>query len=140
VIDLHCHLLPGIDDGARTLAESIELGRLAQAEGVTAIAATPHVRYDYPTTAGTIERGVAALRLAFAEAEIAVEILTGAEIDIDMLWEIAPFDLHRFALAGRSYVLLETPYRGWPPGIMRAITHLRGNGLTLELLDKPAYA
>jgi protein-tyrosine phosphatase len=136
VIDLHCHLLPHVDDGARTLAEAIELGRIAQAEGVTAIAATPHVRSDYPTTPGMIERGVRDLRIAFTEASVAVDVLQGAEVDINMLWEIPPFDLPRLTLAGGSTVLLETPYRGWPPGITSAIAHLRSSGLT-PLLAHP---
>jgi protein-tyrosine phosphatase len=136
VIDLHSHLLPNVDDGARTLAESIDLARAAQADGVTAIAATPHVRADYRTSPTTMERGVVALREAFAEAGVGVDVLTGAEVDVDMLWEIDPMDLRRLTLAGGSYFLLETPYRGWPPGIMRAIVQLRGSGLT-PLLAHP---
>jgi protein-tyrosine phosphatase len=136
VIDLHSHLLPNVDDGARTLAESVDLARAAQADGVTAIAATPHVRADYRTSPATIERGVIALRETFAEAGVGVDVLTGAEVDVDMLWEIDPFDLRRLTLAGGSYLLLETPYRGWPPGIMRAIAQLRGSGLT-PLLAHP---
>jgi protein-tyrosine phosphatase len=46
MIDLHSHVLPGIDDGARSLEESCELVRLLQADGVTTLAATPHVRED----------------------------------------------------------------------------------------------
>jgi protein-tyrosine phosphatase len=136
VIDLHCHLLPQLDDGARTLEESVALGRAAQAEGVTAIAATPHVRADYRTSPDAIQSGVALVRAAFAEAGVEVEVLTGGEVDIDMLWEIGPFDLRRLTLGGGSYVLLETPYRGWPPGIARAIAHIRGSGLT-PLLAHP---
>ena len=49
MIDLHSHLLPGIDDGPRTLAESVEMARVMAADGVTLVAATPHVRDDYPT-------------------------------------------------------------------------------------------
>lgn len=136
MIDLHSHLLPNVDDGARSLAESIALAREAEADGVMAIAATPHVRADYRTSPETMERGVADLREALAEAGVAVEILTGAEVDIDLLWEIDPFDLKRLTLGGGSYVLLETPYRGWPPGLARAIAHIRGSGLT-PLLAHP---
>ena len=61
MIDLHTHILPGIDDGVRTLAESVELARAAAADGVTVLAATPHVRDDYPTSAETMERLVGAV-------------------------------------------------------------------------------
>ena len=50
MIDLHSHVLPGVDDGARTIEDSRELASKAASEGITAIAATPHVRHDYPTT------------------------------------------------------------------------------------------
>src|SRR5438105_1720178 len=57
MIDLHSHILPGLDDGARSFDDSREIAAAAVAEGVTAIAATPHVRGDYPTrpTAGSAE-------------------------------------------------------------------------------------
>ena len=59
VIDLHSHILPGVDDGVRTLNEACDSRLVAAADGVTAIAATPHVRADYPTTAEVMEAGVA---------------------------------------------------------------------------------
>ena len=62
MIDLHSHILPGLDDGARTLEDARELARRAAADGVTAVAATPHVRPDYPTRPEDMERGVLGLR------------------------------------------------------------------------------
>jgi len=64
VIDLHSHILPGLDDGATDLAGALEIARAAVADGITAIAATPHVREDYPTTADAMEDGVRQLRWA----------------------------------------------------------------------------
>jgi protein-tyrosine phosphatase len=57
VIDLHSHILHGLDDGALELAESVAMARAAVADGIRAIAATPHVREDYPTSADEMERG-----------------------------------------------------------------------------------
>src|SRR5215211_6053319 len=48
VIDLHCHLLPAMDDGVETTDEALELGRELRAAGVETVAATPHMRDDYP--------------------------------------------------------------------------------------------
>ena len=48
MIDLHCHLLPGIDDGPRDMDEMVELARAAAADGFETIAATPHLRSDHP--------------------------------------------------------------------------------------------
>ena len=56
MIDLHSHILPGLDDGARNLDDALEIARAGVADGITAIAATPHVREDFPTTADAIGR------------------------------------------------------------------------------------
>jgi protein-tyrosine phosphatase len=134
VIDLHSHILPGIDDGARTVEEARELARVAAAEGVTAIAATPHVRSDYPTRAVRMEFGVAELRRDFAERGIEVEVLHGAEVELGRLWEIPDDELRRLTIAqtGR-YLLVEFPYRGWPRGLRASVDALRARGITMLL-------
>jgi protein-tyrosine phosphatase len=131
VIDLHTHILPGVDDGARTIDEARMLARKAAAEGITAMAATPHVRLDYPTHPEDVEAGVEALRADFAEQYVPVDVLHGAEVALDILWEIDRSDLERLTLAqtGR-YLLLEFPYRGWPHALLAAVRQLRGRGVT----------
>jgi protein-tyrosine phosphatase len=134
VIDLHSHILPGIDDGARSLEEALELARACAADGIEAIAATPHVRYDFPTTADRMEAGVAELRKELGAASIPVEILTGAEIELTRLWQIPSDELMRLTLAGSGrYLLVEFPYRGWPTGLGAAIALLHELGLVTVL-------
>ncbi|MFY9579553.1 MAG: CpsB/CapC family capsule biosynthesis tyrosine phosphatase [Gaiellaceae bacterium] len=137
MIDLHSHILAGVDDGAATMREARTLARAAAAEGIHAIAATPHVRADYPTTAERMERGVAELRRDLADEGIPIEILHGGEIEVSFMWEIPPDELVRFTLAqsGR-YLLLEFPYVGWPRSLDLAISTLRGRGLS-PLLAHP---
>jgi protein-tyrosine phosphatase len=137
VIDLHSHILPGVDDGARTLEEARDLGRLAAEDGVEAITATPHVRADFPTSVERMERGVQELRGDFARHDVPVRILEGGEISLDLLWEVPHDDLVRFTLAqtGR-YLLLEFPYRGWPLALESAVPALVDGGLT-PLLGHP---
>src|SRR5438552_19087412 len=77
MIDLHSHILPGLDDGAATVADSLALARAAAAVGVTAIAATPHVRDDYPTSPDEMEQAVGALGRTLADAGLAVQIVAG---------------------------------------------------------------
>ena len=48
MIDLHCHVLPGIDDGPRTVDEALALCKAVAADGVQVVAATPHLRHDHP--------------------------------------------------------------------------------------------
>ena len=130
MIDLHAHILPGYDDGVRSIEEARELARTAASEGVTAIAATPHVRDDYPTTVEQMLRGVRLLREDFAREEIPVDILTGGELDLDRMLQLGPDDLARFTLAGTGrWLLVEMPYRGWPPFFERRLDALRRQGI-----------
>ena len=62
MIDLHTHILPGLDDGAQTLQDAVDMARTFVREGVTAVAATPHVRDDFPTSADVMLRAVGALQ------------------------------------------------------------------------------
>ena len=108
MIDLHSHILPGVDDGPATIEESLEIARRAAADGVRVIAATPHVRDDYPTQPGTMERLVAELRTAIQAERIPVDVRPGGEIAIDWLERLSDDDLVRFGLGGSPhYVLLE---------------------------------
>src|ERR1044072_9265311 len=68
VIDLHSHLLPGIDDGAPDLDASVAMGRVAVEGGVEAIVATPHVSGSYPNDPSTFEERVAQVQAALDEA------------------------------------------------------------------------
>jgi protein-tyrosine phosphatase len=137
VIDLHTHILPGVDDGARSLAESRALALEAAGDGVSVLAATPHVRADFPTTAEMMEEAVAQLREDFVAEGIPVEVLCGGEIDIGLLWAIPRDELRRLTLAqtGR-YLLLEFPYRGWPLALDSAVPRLVELGVT-PLLAHP---
>jgi protein-tyrosine phosphatase len=130
VIDLHSHILPGLDDGVATIEEARELARAALADGVTGIAATPHVREDHPTTPEQMEAGVAALRADFARQAIDLEVLHGGEIDLEALRGLSVDDVRRFTLAqtGR-YLLVEFPYYGWPLSLETTVFELGLDGV-----------
>lgn len=131
MIDLHSHILPGVDDGAGTLDESLEIARAAVADGVEIVGATPHVRADYPTHAETMERLVASTQEALHTEGIPLRLCPGGEIALDFLAELDEDDLRRFGLGGNSrYLLLEFPYGGWPLSLETVIFELRANGVT----------
>ena len=131
MIDLHVHLLPRVDDGPRTLAESLALAHSAAADGIVLAAATPHVRDDYPTTAGVMEQLVAELRDALGEAAVPLDVRPGAEIALDRLPSLAGGELRRFGLGGNPrYLLLEFPYYGWPLALGHQVCDLRSRGVT----------
>lgn len=130
MIDLHSHILPGLDDGPRTLEESLGVARAAVEDGITVLAATPHVRSDYPTTADEMERGVALLQEALRNEGIPLELRTGGELALDQLPGLDAAELRRFTLggAGGRYLLLEFPYYGWPLGFAQQAFQLRLQG------------
>jgi protein-tyrosine phosphatase len=131
VIDLHCHVLPGLDDGAQTLEDACELARAAARDGITTIAATPHVRADYPTSADDMERGVETVRAALVEEGVGVEVVGGGEVALDSLPTLSWEDLARFTLGGTGrYLLLEFPYGGWPLDLEQRVFELLAGGLS----------
>jgi protein-tyrosine phosphatase len=131
LIDLHSHILPGIDDGARTLEEAIEIGRAAVADGIVAVAATPHVRDDFPTGAHEMERSVNELRAALTDAGVPLRLHTGGEIALDRLALLDAQELRRFGLGGNpEYLLVEFPYYGWPLDLADQLFKLQLAGFT----------
>jgi protein-tyrosine phosphatase len=134
MIDLHTHVLPGVDDGPATMSESLEILADFAASGVRAVAAPPHVRDDYPTTPAVMEGLVADLRREARAQEIVLDIMTGGEIALERLSAMSTDELGRFVLGGSSrYVLVEFPYYGWPPNLAEQLSALRSSGFVAVL-------
>jgi protein-tyrosine phosphatase len=110
VIDLHSHILPGIDDGPPTLEGSLELARAAVAEGTRTILATPHINADPSVDAARVAAGLDTLRPALAAAEIPLEVLPGGEIAMWRLGDLDDAALRTLALGGGPYLLVESPF------------------------------
>ena len=128
MIDLHSHILRGIDDGARTLEDSLEIARAAVEDGIATIAGTPHVRDDWPTPPDLMEARVAELRDELGLAGIPLDVRTGGEVALDWLTRLAPAELRRFGLGGTRYLLVETPYYGWPRDLLAQMLTLQDRG------------
>ena len=134
MVDLHCHVLPDLDDGPRTLEESIALCRAAAADGSHTLVATPHVNGDYPdVNAGAIMEGAATVNRALRAAAIDVVVRTGAEVALSRVGELSDLELDLLSLGGGRYVLLELPWtaaRSGTIGALRAFAS-RGYGIVL---------
>jgi protein-tyrosine phosphatase len=130
MIDLHAHVLPGLDDGVRTLEEAVALCRAAYADGVRTLVATPHVREDFPTTPGAMRAALTELRGALAAAGVELALEPGGEVAYTYLDRLADDNLRALALAGGPYLLLELPDHVWPLGLEQVVLRLRLAGLT----------
>ncbi|HWI21912.1 MAG TPA: CpsB/CapC family capsule biosynthesis tyrosine phosphatase [Baekduia sp.] len=133
VIDLHCHVLAGIDDGPRELQDSLALCRAAEAFGVTTIIATPHVSWTYENTSADIAARVAALNDALRDEGIGVEILPGAEVAILKAVELPDEELRALCLGGGEWLLAEPPFTMGGTGLSTMIGQLRARGHQLVI-------
>lgn len=120
MIDLHCHYLPCIDDGAQSMAESLDLARASVADGITHAVMTPHVhpgRYENLRT--TVAQATREFQSALAGAGIPLKIFPGGEVRLSSdVIELLEQDELPFlgTLHGYRILLLEFPYGQLPVG------------------------
>ncbi|MFK3936227.1 tyrosine-protein phosphatase [Alkalihalobacillus sp. NPDC078783] len=130
MIDCHCHILPGLDDGAKSLAHSIEMARTAVDEGITTIIATPHHENPYfNSTSEQMLNGVQELNRALEAEGIPLEIMPGQEIRMfgDLLKHLSLGYSVPLSGSGR-YVLLEFPTNSVPAYTERLLYDLAVQG------------
>ncbi len=123
MIDIHTHILPGVDDGAANMDEAIEMAKIAEQDGIRHIIATPHLS-DPELRQKEIESRTAEVNEALQEAGVNVTIYPGAEIPIFMLDD----EDCRIGLAGSRYLLVEFPFTGMLPVSSEIFGHLTGRG------------
>jgi protein-tyrosine phosphatase len=115
MIDLHTHILPGIDDGSPDIETSVAMARLSAEEGISVMVATPHVNGRYAPTPAAIRQGVADLNEVLAAEHIPVVVSPGAEIAISEVSNLEDEALAALSLGGSTTLLIESPYlRGVP--------------------------
>ena len=128
MIDLHCHLLPGIDDGPATMEESLALACAASAAGTRTIAATPHIDHRYEVTGEQVAAGVEGLTAALTEAGIDLEVRRGGEIALDRLIHLDRSERDRLRLGGGPFLLLEAPLSPAAGNFDAFLSQLRDQG------------
>ncbi len=128
MIDLHCHILPGIDDGASELADSIGMARQAADDGIEAICATPHIRDDHDVRIEEIEVRVQELGTALEHEEIPVAVLSGGEVAETVAERLDSLDLRRLGLGGGPWILLEPAPGPLSDSLERRVEHLAARG------------
>jgi len=116
VIDLHCHMLPGIDDGAPDLETSLAMARIAVADGIEITACTPHIFPGlYENTGPDIRLRVAALQAELDKEEIPLTLTTGADVQLSPDLVSGLRSGHILSLGDTRYFLFEPPHHVAPP-------------------------
>jgi protein-tyrosine phosphatase len=107
VIDLHCHILPGIDDGALDLEDSVGMGRVAASDGIEVVCATPHIRHDHDVRIPELADRVAEVNDALRDRGVPVEVVPGGEVAETALDGLDEPELRAVSLGGGGWILLE---------------------------------
>ena len=136
MIDIHSHILPGVDDGAPSMEASLELARAAVAAGTQIMVATPHVRGDYPLDPATIAERVDAVNLKLVAEGVELRVVAGAEVSLSKAVELERSELRALCLGSGSYILVESPYTNTVADIEGIFFDLQVAGLT-PLLAHP---
>lgn len=142
MVDLHTHILPGMDDGAKNPEESLTMLRMQREQGVSTVALTPHFYRDRERPESFLRRREAAfsrLRDALPDAEPLPRMILGAEVTwVPNLchWENLP----EFCLAGTRNLLLELPFTPWSEGMVNQLYDLvNRTGITPVLAHLERY-
>jgi protein-tyrosine phosphatase len=126
-IDIHCHILPGMDDGPADIKESLTMARMAVDDGVTHVFATPHIEDGlYGNRAAGIREAVESLK---GQLPAGLTLLYGADVRIcyDLIDRVEKDDIP--TLNGSDYLLLEFPHFALPPRVDEIVISLRQRGI-----------
>jgi protein-tyrosine phosphatase len=135
LIDIHCHILPGLDDGARSWDEAVEMARIAEAEGTSILFATPHQLGPFGHLEGEqIRRRAAQLQQLLSERGIPVQVLPGATVRPDefVLAELLRGNVLTLA-DQRRHVLLGLPPALTPRPVTDLLQPLERGGIACVL-------
>jgi protein-tyrosine phosphatase len=140
-VDLHCHILPGIDDGAADLADAVAMARQAEADGIAAICATPHIRHDHDVRIHELPERLAELGGALQDAGCATAVLPGGEVAVSALRGLDQAELASVSLGGAGrWILLEPDPGPLDDRLDAAVSALRDAGFRALIAHPERHA
>jgi len=107
VIDLHCHILPALDDGALDIADSVAMARVAEHDHITVVCATPHIRDDHDVRIEELPARIAELQRELDSRGVNVRIVQGGEVAQFAADGLSATHLREISLNGGGWILLE---------------------------------
>lgn len=130
LVDLHCHILPALDDGAADLEDAVAMARQAEADGIGVICATPHIRHDHDVLIHELPERVADLNAELSHRGVRVGIVPGGEVAETAVAGLTADELRGVSLGGSGrWILLEPGPGPLGESLRRAVLHLEGLGL-----------
>ncbi len=137
--DLHSHLIPGIDDGAQNIEESVELIQRLMSLGFTKLITTPHIMADYyRNTSDSILQGLDGLREELVKRNIKIEIEAAAEYYLDETFE-NKLRKNDILTLGKKYLLFELSFINYPQNLFEVIDRILQKGYTPLLAHPERY-
>lgn len=124
MIDLHCHILPGVDDGALDIDDSLGLARQGANDGIERVCATPHIRHDHDVRIEELADRVEALNERLREEGVPVTVLTGGEVAETAVERLGEQELERVALGSGRWILLEPAPGPLSDSLLARVGHL----------------
>lgn len=132
MIDLHCHILPDMDDGAADIEESLEMAKLAQADGIHTIVASPHTLNGvYNNFASEIKTKVQRLQEILQHNNLDLKVLPACEAHLNPDMNALVDSGHAMTINNNGrYLLVEFSAQTLPPGFKDELFQIRRNGIT----------
>lgn len=140
MIDIHCHILPCLDDGAKHMEESIQMAKLAYQQGIKTLIATPHHRtHRFDNEKETVSQAVEQLNQRLMKEQIPLTVYSGQEIRIHTEM-VHDFDEHELlTLSGSRYVLIEFPFDHIPSYVEHLLYNLQSQGFVPIIAHPERY-
>jgi protein-tyrosine phosphatase len=131
MVDIHHHLLFGLDDGSKDIETSVAMAKIAADDGITHIVCTPHANSNFDFDPQVNAAKIAELRARLAAENIPLTLGTGCDFHVSFdNVQRARVEPSRFSINGLNYLLVEVPDYGIPPGLTETFYELQLAGLT----------
>lgn len=133
MIDIHCHILPGLDDGAENIEEALEMAKLAEADGITDIIVTPHFNNHYKIIKSVVDIRVSELQQELINHKIKIRLHAGNEVRIESVpFVLDHLDQNQFHHLGlnQTHLLIEQRFSDYETSTPELFRHFLELGVT----------